>query len=262
MRMADLFANERNLLHQQNEELKRLNKALRESPSARQTKYQALNEGSALFHFSDQAQHRSIPEAVTFRGNQLSLEEAVQMLNVAHEKYAALQDQYLNLRSEITTLHQDLTNTEEKCSKLQIANREINYELERKRSLLAEKELQLAASIRLPNASDGQAWKGQRDIDTADQRLEALTKVTNAGFVESNENHQLSKGAFATDGVVSTSEMEFHKQIQELLEEVRLLSCIGNGPRLTFVTGQKKTIKDSRVGNENRRANSDSVCCW
>ena len=183
--------------------------------------------GSALNYFADQSTDRNnLKAGATFLNGRISLDEAIEMLKVGHDKHAALQEQYLSLRSEITRLHYDLTHSDEKCSKLQTTVRELNYELERKRTLLAEKELQLAASFRLPPPAQLQTkdMAGRTDGRTNDANI----KFTAAPeiVVESDRNQpnpgapQVAQTA-EKQGVVGAVEMEYHRQVQELLEEVR-----------------------------------------
>ncbi len=99
-RLADLFANERSLLHQQNEELKKICAILRETDPD-----DLPNSDSALRYYGTESERQ--PRVAASKGR-LTLEEAIEMLKMSHEKHAALQDQYLSLRSEITTMQYDL----------------------------------------------------------------------------------------------------------------------------------------------------------
>jgi chromosome segregation ATPase len=228
-RMADLQANEKNLLQQQNDELKKLNELLRHSsssfPQAHSNKPRIPDDGSALQFFGDQFDDRNnVAATATFMNSRLSLEEAVDMLKIANDKHAALQEQYLSLRSEITSLHYDLTNSEEKNGKLQMSIRELNFELERKRSQLAEKELQLAASIKLPPPVDSSFVKYPRDAhnssaNTTKPLPSSVNKVPEKSSEGPRDNEVIA--AAEKQNVVSGMELDFHRQIQELLEEVR-----------------------------------------
>lgn len=124
-RVSDLWANERELLRRQNDELKALVRNLKAGP---------VSQGSALQQWAK-------------RGDMTKV-ETLEMLKDATAKHAAAQEKLLRAEHELSDLQEAHWKAEEEKAELEVRIKAQAKDLDLKTRQLAEKELQLSATTR------------------------------------------------------------------------------------------------------------------